>query len=235
MIFISETNKRIHSRKVGIYQCQCGEICERIICHVNSGKIKSCGCLKHTRTPIKFQDLTNQKFNMLTVIKKTKYKGCVPTAMYWECRCDCGNTVLVNTYSLHKGIKKSCGCAKKTAWNSKMVGELGGLFWRHIVNSAKSRNIEIKISQQDAWDQFKKQNGKCAYTGLQLIFPPNWKEQSKKTASLDRIDNNLGYIIGNIQWVHKNVNLMKRTMSEKEFIEFCFLVTNYYKGDSNAY
>ena len=31
---------------------------------------------------------------------------------------------------------------------------------------------------------------------------------------IDRIDNNLGYIIGNIQWVHKDINNLKGTFNE---------------------
>lgn len=31
----------------------------------------------------------------------------------------------------------------------------------------------------------------------------------------------LGYVAGNLQWVHKIVNLMKRTSSDKDFIEIC--------------
>ena len=37
------------------------------------------------------------------------------------------------------------------------------------------------------------------------------------TASLDRIDSKKGYIEGNVQWVHKNVNKMKMDLDEKEF------------------
>jgi len=42
--------------------------------------------------------------------------------------------------------------------------------------------------------------------------------------SLDRIDSGLGYDLGNIQWVHKNVNQMKWTLSQAAFIEICLAV-----------
>ena len=47
---------------------------------------------------------------------------------------------------------------------------------------------------------------------------------SNITASLDRIDSSKGYIEGNVQWVHKRVNLMKGNMSTENFIEWCNLV-----------
>ena len=46
------------------------------------------------------------------------------------------------------------------------------------------------------------------------------------TASIDRIDSSIGYVIGNVQWVHKQVNFMKGTMEQKEFIKFCKLISS---------
>ena len=43
----------------------------------------------------------------------------------------------------------------------------------------------------------------------------------KISASLDRIDNNIGYIEGNVQWVHKWINVMKGAMSNECFIFLC--------------
>jgi hypothetical protein len=44
---------------------------------------------------------------------------------------------------------------------------------------------------------------------------------STGTASLDRIDSSKGYEEGNIQWVHKHINFMKRTYSQEYFIDMC--------------
>jgi len=82
------------------------------------------------------------------------------------------------------------------------------------------------------WNLFLEQNKKCALSGLELILNPRWSQQNKgrmenvQTASLDRIDNTKGYILGNVQWVHKQVNFMKGTMEQKEFIKFCKLISS---------
>ena len=47
------------------------------------------------------------------------------------------------------------------------------------------------------------------------------------TASLDRIDSSRGYVIDNIQWVHKDINWLKNDWSQKEFIELCSRVANH--------
>ncbi len=43
--------------------------------------------------------------------------------------------------------------------------------------------------------------------------------------SLDRIDNLKGYIEGNVQWVHKRVNVMRNVLSIEEFLSWCEKIT----------
>ena len=38
---------------------------------------------------------------------------------------------------------------------------------------------------------------------------------------MDRIDSTKGYIKGNVQWVHKTVNIMKNTFDNTLFINLC--------------
>jgi hypothetical protein len=83
------------------------------------------------------------------------------------------------------------------------------------------------------WNLFLKQNRKCALSGIEIAFPKAWGARSKTqiTASLDRVDSNKGYIIGNVQWVHKQINTMKMDMSDAEFINLCRMVTKNYDSD----
>ena len=46
-------------------------------------------------------------------------------------------------------------------------------------------------------------------------------DKSKTTASLDRIDSSKGYTTDNIQWVHKDINIMKNDYGNDYFIEIC--------------
>ena len=64
---------------------------------------------------------------------------------------------------------------------------------------------------------------KCALTGIELKIGRR-KEADLTTASLDRIDSNKPYCKNNIQWVHKQINLMKHAADQNEFIKFCKLV-----------
>ena len=46
----------------------------------------------------------------------------------------------------------------------------------------------------------------------------SYKDQS---ASVDRIDNDKGYEVGNIQWVHTMVNMCRGKRELSEFIRMC--------------
>ncbi|MBT1509428.1 hypothetical protein KIP88_02840 [Bradyrhizobium sp. SRL28] len=54
-----------------------------------------------------FTDLTEQRFNKLTVTGRAENKGKHPR---WYCDCDCGNKTIVHAGSLKSGGTKSCGC-----------------------------------------------------------------------------------------------------------------------------
>ena len=86
---------------------------------------------------------------------------------------------------------------------------------------AEDRGYSIEIDIKHVWDLYEKQGRKCAITGVPIIFSKQNKDNISTTASLDRIDNNKDYIEGNIQWVHKRINIMKGNMSENEFLNIC--------------
>ena len=84
-------------------------------------------------------------------------------------------------------------------------------YYADIKKKALKRNLKFIISKEDMLNQFKKQKGKCALTGIRLKMG----YKGKQTASLDRIDSNKDYTKDNIQWVHKVVNVkLKRNIEE---------------------
>lgn len=109
--------------------------------------------------------------------------------------------------------------------NPRFTGykDMQGTFLSSIKAGAKSRGIDFLITKEYIWRLFIAQDRKCRYTGIPLFFSRNNIEHAMGhgTASLDRIDPAKGYIEGNVQWVHKRVNLMKGNMQEQEFLDFC--------------
>lgn len=57
-------------------------------------------------------DLTNQRFGRLVVQSRADTVARNGNVC-WNCRCDCGNHVVVEGYALRKGITRSCGCLRR--------------------------------------------------------------------------------------------------------------------------
>lgn len=171
-----------------------------------------------------------KKFGKFTAIEDEEDKGGYNSR--YICECDCGNTHSVSKSHLRSGLITHCGCVRHEGtihqqW--KGVGEISGDFWyNHVVRSAngdmfkngKRKPKELCLTIQEAWDLFLKQNRKCALSGTNLNFPKRSKDKFYN-ASLDRIDSSKGYIEGNVQWVHKDINIMKNKFGNQYFIDMC--------------
>ena len=174
-------------------------------------------------------NLIGEPFGTLVVIGpggKDKYGRTL-----WECQCNnCGNIVVRSKHHLKQ--VKSCGCLhgkgiSKARW--KGHEEISGHFWCTMMHNAKVRELEFTVTMSQVWELFIAQERKCALSGLPINFSrssdKSRKSYQSQTASLDRIDSSLGYIAGNVQWVHKVVQKMKMDLCEHEFIDMCHLVS----------
>lgn len=172
----------------------------------------------------KGKDLTGINFGKLTPIQLLDERK--NNNRYWLCKCECGNIKEIRAAHLLKGYSKSCGCSwhnkNKNNFNWKGYEDIPMDFFNSIKRGAESRNIEFNITIEYLWEVFIKQNKQCALSGVNLYFSDIRKNKNKKrTVSVDRINSSVGYIEGNIQWVHKTVNIMKNKLSNEEFIDFC--------------
>lgn len=173
-------------------------------------------------------DLTDSKFGMLTVLGFVEKRN---KTSIWLCACDCGNQAKVSRNNLRSGHAKSCGCLKRRKFKESKTWQgyedISLRTWSDIKNKAESRELDFLITIEEAWEKFQEQNGFCALTGWPIsLFAPKGN-YSAKSASLDRIDSNKGYLKDNIQWVHKDVNLMKSWFPNERFLQVCKAVTNY--------
>ena len=178
------------------------------------------------------RDLTGKWFGEIEVLDRAGTQG---KNILWKCKCHaCGKIVVVLAPTL-RNTRKSCGCKRglkgKDSPLFKGTGEISMGFYKRIKRNANRRDIKFNVTIQELWKLFLKQNKKCALTGKILTMPGDPKTISKDawTASLDRIDSSKGYIKGNVQWVHKHVNLMKQWFDEKYFIKLCENVIEYKK------
>ena len=176
---------------------------------------------------MKTVDITGQRFGRLTVTKKLRFRD---TAGYiWACRCDCGKEHSASLGNLKSGDVRSCGCLRREMASARM--SLRNKVWLekvginpHIENTvAKDFRIRLSWYKRNASKRGVKftlgpkefmtlLSGPCFYCGLEVSM------------GIDRINSKEGYIEGNVQWLHKIVNIMKWNLSQDEFINWCRLV-----------
>lgn len=203
------------------------------------------GCSKATvhRALLKFgfknirkaKSIVGNKYGKLLII------NCLDTIENYQskyrCLCDCNNYCYISRNNLLCNTTTSCGCLHRRRGKNhpmyKGFNDLSSKFWFNYQNHAKERNLEFSISMEYAWNLFIKQNRKCALTGQEIILVDSQLYNIEQTASLDRIDSTKGYIEGNVQWVHKWVNICKWNLTQKEFIKMCHLVANNNSLDSH--
>lgn len=172
------------------------------------------------------KNLVGKRFGKLTVM--AYYGSCKKKwTSYWSCQCDCGKIVLTNRDNLIGGGTTTCGCSiiAKNSFFWKGHGDIPGTYWRAILKGAQVRNLPVTITIEHIWSLFIKQKQRCALTNMPLIFG----KRGTGTASLDRIDSSKGYIKGNVQWVHKEINMMKQELSDERFCFLCNLVAEHSK------
>lgn len=177
-----------------------------------------------------FVDITGTRFNMLLA----KFPVMSGRQVKWVFECDCGQAALFQSSSVIKGNIASCGCRKKARGNASLawggVGEISGSMLTSIKRGAVLRNLEYTATPEYMWNLFLKQGRMCALSGIHLDF-----DSRRTTASLDRIDSLKGYIEGNLQWVHKDVNMMKNNYQQTYFIEICTAVAAHAVGGNSEH
>lgn len=87
--------------------CDCGNSVSVRFAVLNSGRVKSCGCLK-TDVSDHRADLAGRRFGMVVAMTDTGKKNRSNSAI-WLCKCDCGTIKEISAKRLvHE--TKSCGC-----------------------------------------------------------------------------------------------------------------------------
>lgn len=224
------------NRQIVRCQCDCGNIHEALRCNILCGRTKSCGCMRRGRP----NDLIGKRFGKLVVIDRFAKLVASKNEYHAVCKCDCGEEKTVLVRNLIGGRTTSCGCRKDqyekiTGKNSKRFTgyeEIPGYLIARIKAGAESRKLEFSVDLEHLWKMFLAQDRKCALSGKDICFGKY--RSGAVTASLDRIDNSKGYVVGNVQWVHKDLNIMRNRFDIEYFIEICRQVVARYDVIRNS-
>lgn len=150
----------------------------------------------------KLIDLTGQRFGRLTVISRAenyiKPNGHKESA--WNCRCECGNEVIVTRTNLKRA--RSCGCLKNRCISeSKITHGLSDSRIYRIWRNMKSRCYNPNV------DRYKQ------YGGRGITICDEWRDSFESFykwtidngysdgLSIDREDVNGDYTPDNCRWI----------------------------------
>ena len=213
--------------------CECGK--EKIVLgtSLKNGSTKSCGCLYSIRQKDKttngFIDLSGKIFGKLLVLNIDhidRSKNGLDI-IYWNCKCDCGNSYIVRGQSLRDGKTRSCGC-----WRRKILAD-SYTYESHLVSiykqyqtGAKGRNILFDLTIEEFGHIISE---KCFYCGKAADKSTRKKDNTVMFfyTGIDRIDNNKGYSVDNCVPSCTQCNKSKLDYSQYEFYSWIKRVYEY--------
>jgi hypothetical protein len=222
------------SGRVWLCRCACGNLTMASAGKLRYGHKSSCGCAKREsgakngRRAIK--DRAGQRYGLL-VAEKYIGRGSSNGAR-WLVRCDCGRTLEMNASNLERS--KSCGCrvpaiaaevcrgnfAQRWAANRHRRGEAAA---RSLYAAYRNRTRNKRLGFSISFQEFSELTARpCHYCG----DPPSnkWARSNRNRLNgdyvyngIDRVDNALGYIRGNVVPCCRQCNSAKNTLALARF------------------
>lgn len=142
---------------------------------------------------------------------------------YLKCLCTKCNLTITFLRASRLNTTENNKCRNCYSDSIKYEGEYSELrrkYFSNIKSRAKRKKIPFEVGIVEIYNLLKKQGSRCKVSGIDISI-------TEHTASLDRIDSGLGYLKNNIQWVHKEVNCAKNSLSQDAFINLCGIITKY--------
>ena len=159
-------------------------------------------------------------------MKRTDINKHLVDIGYKKCNL-CGEILPIVCFSKNKnrigGINDECKkCVNQRNTNryhsKRFPKEKLKAYYKHSIKLGLQMNI-TETDLENLWEQ---QNGMCFYTHL----PMTTNSGMINTVSVDRIDNNKGYVISNVCLCCDYVNYIKSTLNYSEVIEILKLIIN---------
>ena len=105
--------------------------------------------------------------------------------------------------------------------------EYSGFRWYIKVLNMRGKEVDVDLQYlKELWES---QKGRCAFSGQELELRTHSNKQKASSASLDRINNDKGYIQGNVRFVSVIFNYARNTFSDQDVLNFCEVAVSHLK------
>ena len=134
------------------------------------------------------------------------------------------------------------GCPANLVGHKKIVDDLSPFRWfLRTANKRKHKgHCDLTASYlKIVWD---KQIGKCPISGWNMLLP-TWDMKLQtywetaggmRNASLDRVDNSLGYVVGNVRFIALIANYARNCFTDEDVVTFAEAVVRYMGKDQKG-
>lgn len=161
-------------------------------------------------------DITGQKFGKLTAVRFLRMERSAQGSgkqYFWEFLCDCGFVLEINRSNVTQHKQSCCGRCRTGKYLTVEEALERHMFIQYKAG-AERRNKKFELTQEAFSALVRKHCAVCD-------CPPSRVLRHHKHVYLytgiDRIDNTLGYVHGNVRPCCKTCNFAKHSMSEDEF------------------
>jgi hypothetical protein len=134
----------------------------------------------------------------------------------WNCVCDCGKGLTVRRHAMLSGNTQSCGCLNHDSISKEPgLATLNKLFYRYK-RSATKRGLQFTLVRDEFVTLVSEDCFYCGCPPSQEVRDPGFNGYAKYNG-VDRLNNEVGYVTGNVVPCCGICNFAKRTMSYSEF------------------
>src|SRR5574338_173860 len=168
-------------------------------------------------------ELSGKRFGHLIVRGQSKTRYAKHEGVLWDCDCDCGGFITVNTARLNARRCTSCGC-RKGGLARRLPGSLASFrqLYSSYKTAARKRNLLFELTE---WEFLWITQGRCHYCNTwpyQMNCLRGRFEDQKAYVynGVDRLDPTQGYTVDNSVSCCGRCNFGKRSLSKEQFLKW---------------
>lgn len=190
---------------------------------------------------MKYKDRVGQKYGRLTVVSFAgrNEASIKQKTVLWNCKCDCGKeNHFVHARNLASGRVKSCGCLaieqSRKAGTSRALPDGEAVkkrIYNKYMNGAKKRKLTFEIGFSEFLNLISSPCNYCGSSpeGYTIAHRRYLANEKLIHNGIDRVNNDVGYVISNCVACCKYCNYAKYDLSYDAFKDHILQIVKHLK------